>query len=84
MGDRKLRLKIEMMLTTVREDWDEYFGELGMNAYATCKRIVEELGSFLCDTDTKRESLLLLQTLVVAHAPQDGEALSFLQGELQQ
>lgn len=82
MGDRKLR--IEMIVTTVREDWDEYFGELGMNAYATCKRIVEELGSFLCDADTKRESLLLLQTLVIEHSPQDGEALSFLQSELQQ
>ena len=67
----------------MREDWHEYYGELGMNTFATCKRILEELGSFLCDTDINRESLLLLQKLVTAHAPQDVEALSFLQSELQ-
>lgn len=72
----------EMILATIKGDWEEYYNELEMDALATSKRIIEELGSYFYNPEMKLITLICLQKLVNKNAPNDTEANNFLKNKL--
>ncbi|KXI73632.1 hypothetical protein ACS52_24590 [Bacillus cereus] len=68
----------EMIIDTILGDWEEYYGELKMNAYATSRRIIEELGSYYSNPKTKMITLTLLAYLVNKNSSNDLMAVNFI------
>lgn len=73
----------KMIFSTIQQDWKEFHDRDGMNAYATSKRIISELGSFLTSQpNIKLKSLMLLRKLVDTYSPNNLEAIRYLRNEI--